>query len=242
MRIRLAIRCKPGTFLPFNYNAFANAMILEKIKFADSEYAQEIHDSRGFKFFTFSNIQISQRKVDKERGGLVILSDTVSLFLSSPRERFIKAFLSGILSRPRIILGSAEFELEGAMALAQPGFLTGRAVFRTMTPIVASTMREMGGKLRTWDLMPHDTQFYNNIRNNMLSKYKELYGKLLEDTTMRIKVIKQLRPKRIRVKNEFHVGCMMVFEASGSRELLELAYECGIGERNSMGFGMVEVI
>ena len=33
----------------------------------------------------------------------------------------------------------------------------------------------------------------------------------------------------------------MVFEAEGSKELLEVGYKAGFGERNSMSFGMVKV-
>ncbi|RLI80862.1 CRISPR-associated endoribonuclease Cas6, partial [Archaeoglobales archaeon] len=32
------------------------------------------------------------------------------------------------------------------------------------------------------------------------------------------------------------------FEAEGSRELLEVGYKAGFGERNSMGFGMVKAV
>ncbi len=241
MRIHLVMRCKPGTLLPFNYNYFINGMILDKIKFADSEYAQELHDGTSFKFFTFSELLSPRMRLDKERNGLLILSDTVELLVSSPRERFVKAFLSGILSKPEIYIGSVVVELESASVLERPTFSNGKAIFKTLTPIVTSTKREIDGKLKTWDLMPQDMQFYNNIRNNLVEKYREFNGENMQSDTFNIRVIKPLRTKRIKIKNEFHTGSMMVFEASGSQELLEFAYECGLGERNSMGFGMVEV-
>jgi len=34
----------------------------------------------------------------------------------------------------------------------------------------------------------------------------------------------------------------MGFETKESRELLEMGYKAGFGERNSMGFGMVKVV
>jgi len=34
----------------------------------------------------------------------------------------------------------------------------------------------------------------------------------------------------------------MTFEANGDRGLLEMGYEAGFSEKNSMGFGMVEVV
>jgi len=36
-------------------------------------------------------------------------------------------------------------------------------------------------------------------------------------------------------------GVMCPFHAAGNPELLFVGYECGFGNRNSVGFGMVEV-
>ena len=41
---------------------------------------------------------------------------------------------------------------------------------------------------------------------------------------------------------DFHRCVEMVFVAEGSKELLEVEYKAGFGERNSMGFGMVKVV
>jgi CRISPR-associated endoribonuclease Cas6 len=50
------------------------------------------------------------------------------------------------------------------------------------------------------------------------------------------------RPVRItQLKNTFHMASLMVFIAEGSKELLEIGYKAGFGERNSMGFGMVKL-
>ena len=35
---------------------------------------------------------------------------------------------------------------------------------------------------------------------------------------------------------------MMEFEIEADPRLIQFAYDCGLGERNSMGFGMVENI
>ena len=37
-------------------------------------------------------------------------------------------------------------------------------------------------------------------------------------------------------------GWMGRFVLKGNRKLLKLGYECGIGSKNSQGFGMVEVV
>ncbi|MBN2122095.1 CRISPR-associated endoribonuclease Cas6 [Candidatus Micrarchaeota archaeon] len=239
MRIKLSLKPKDA-FIPFNYSQYLHAAILDKLRFSDPEYAAEVHDSRSFKFFNFSEVFIPKGRADKEKGGFWVYSDSVRFFVSSPRERFVRALLSGILASPELRIGPSLFSLESAEVIPPPDFSSGRAVFKTISPIVASTLREKDGKTRTWDLTPHDTQFYSNINKNLARKYGEFHGKELP-SWVEIKVLEPLRTRRIQVKNEFHVGNMMVFEARGSRELLDFAYECGFGERNSMGFGMVDV-
>lgn len=241
MRIKLVLKAE-NAFLPFNYGQFVHAAILDKIRFADREYAQEMHDSRGFKFFTFSEIFLPRAKMNREKGGFEVFSETISLLVSSPRERFLKAFLSGLLCRPDIRIGPSQFLLESANVEPKPDFSSGSAAFRTVSPIVASTKREMDGKLRTWDLMPQETQFHENILKNLVRKYAEFHGKEPENPHFGMHAVRPMRTRRVKVKNEFHVGSMLSFEARGSSDMLDFAYECGLGEKNSMGFGMVRVV
>jgi len=240
MRIKLSLKAAADTIVQFNYNQLIHAMILNKIEFADPEYAREIHDSRSFKFFTFSEIFIPKGKAEKE--GLKVFSENVHLFLSSPNERFMKAFISGILCKPEVRIGSANFILETANVEPSTDFSSGRAKFRTISSIVSSTMEETGGIRRIKDLTPADTKFYENVCNNILRKYEKFYGCLPKDKSFSIKLVKPLKTRRIRIKDDFHIGNLMIFEAQGSTELLNFAYDCGFGEKNSMGFGMTEVI
>jgi CRISPR-associated endoribonuclease Cas6 len=50
------------------------------------------------------------------------------------------------------------------------------------------------------------------------------------------------RRRRINIKGNYHRCFMMNFEMKADPRLVEFAYDCGLGEKNSMGFGMVEMI
>ena len=238
MRVKINLKAK-GSFIPFNYNQFIHAMILQKLSIADPEYAQEIHDSRSFKFFTFSELMIPRGRANREKGGLEVFSDTISLFVSSPRDRFLKAFLSGLMRDPLAVIWQNKLELESVETLEQPDFSAGIAYFKTISPIVVSTVREEGGKLKSRDLFFHEGKFYSNIEKNLLRKWKEFHGKEFSGQGIELKVLGGVRTRRIKIKEEYHRGSMMRFTATGAPELLGFAYECGFGERNSMGFGMV---
>jgi len=54
--------------------------------------------------------------------------------------------------------------------------------------------------------------------------------------------MKTAKRRRIEIKGDFHRGYMMEFEMEADVRLIRFAYDCGLGERNSMGFGMVETI
>ncbi|WP_457548429.1 CRISPR-associated endoribonuclease Cas6, partial [Archaeoglobus sp.] len=94
---------------------------------------------------------------------------------------------------------------------------------------------------RTFDLYPDDPKFYENLRRNLIRKFVALNGELPSNCELEVKPLR-VKPKRIRVKNTYHRCVEMVFLAKGSKELLELGYKAGFGERNSMGFGMVKVV
>ena len=241
--MRLDIRLEgEKIFIPFNYNTLVHAMVFDKLRFADPEYASEVHDSSSFKHFTFSEIHGEKTSVDSARGGLAVHSPSIQLFVSSPRERFLSAFMSGLACKPEARIGENALRISSVEALPPVDFSSGRAVFRTLSPINASTMRERDGKLVRWDLLPDDAQFSENINKNLARKYSDFHGKPANGGGLEFKLMGPFKTRRIRIKNEFHVASRMLFEASGSPELLSFAYECGFGERNSMGFGMVEVI
>jgi len=52
---------------------------------------------------------------------------------------------------------------------------------------------------------------------------------------------RNVKAKRLKIANNYRRCSLMEFEVQGSTELLEFAYEAGIGEKNAMGFGCLEV-
>ena len=91
------------------------------------------------------------------------------------------------------------------------------------------------------DLFPDKPKFYENLRRNLIRKHEAFYGEKPEDDELNLKVIDS-KTKKIQIKNTSHRCVEMVFIAEGSKELLEIGYKAGFGERNSMGFGMVKVV
>jgi len=200
----------------------------------------ELHTPSAFKFFTFSRLMVEGRRFKKEGERMKLLSPNVHFFFSTMQKYIGVTFVEGLLEKPEVKIGKAEF------VVSQVGVVRERKIkrkekFVTLSPISVTTVKENGGRKRIWDLSPKEPKFYENLKRNLVRKFGAFYGREPEEDELEIKVL-GTRQKRIRVKNTEHRCYELVFEAEGSKELLEVGYKAGFGERNSMGFGMVKVV
>ncbi|WP_048202244.1 CRISPR-associated endoribonuclease Cas6 [Methanocaldococcus bathoardescens] len=99
------------------------------------------------------------------------------------------------------------------------------------------TMIETEDGLKTYDLLPNNSKFYENLKNNLKKKYEAFYNEKC-DMNFEFEILKY-KPKRMRIKDIYCRCSEMVFKVWGDYELIKFGYECGFGEKNSMGFGMV---
>lgn len=233
MRVKVSL-CGRG-LIPFNYNLALAGAVYGPIKRADSDLAYSIHSSTGYKFFTFSFLQIPKRKISKKG---IYVGDGAYFFVSSPKKEIIHCFVEGILENPEVVIDNVQFDVESVEIMKRPHF-NGKTVFSTLSPIIVRTAKEENGDLRVIDLYPTQPKFYENLKSNLVNKYKMLYHIRKENISFSKPF--STKCKRIQIKNTFHRASFMVFEVGGDTELLELGYETGFGEKNSMGFGMVKI-
>jgi CRISPR-associated endoribonuclease Cas6 len=236
MRCKISLMVEGGGTLPFNYNHFLAGVLYRAFRTANLELAKSLHESRDIKLYTFSEI-----KGGKPSSQGLHFNNKAWFYLSSPRSELMRAAVEGLLASGSVTLGPLSFHLDSMEILKPPVFNGSPMVFRTLSPICVTTMREVDGKLKQWDLYPNEQKFYHNLVENLVKKYIMLHAIPPKNKTLEIKVLSS-HPVRIRIKDTYHRASHMVFLAHGSKELIEIGYECGFGEKNSMGFGMVEVI
>ncbi len=233
MRVKISLNVVKNPSISFNYNYHLASMIYKKIATADENLAFELHVSKNPKLFTFSMLEIKKRKITKN--GIKILSENVDFLFSSPNVEIVKAFIEGLIQEPEVKIEKMLCVVDKIEILKKPDF-TGK--FRTLSPIYVSTVNDEG---KRWDLLPSEEKFYENLRKNLIKKYELFYGEEPREKDLIVKPF-YIRTKRLKILNTYRIASFMRFEAEGSRELIELGYEAGFGEKNSMGFGMVEVI
>lgn len=239
MRVEIKFRpAEEGTILPFNYNYDVYNQLLGKIALVSPEIAHEAEVSH-VDYFTFSRIMVRKRELLSDRG-IKVLSDDVSLYISSSSAELIKAVVEGFIDSPTLQIGDASFIAEDVKILKEPN-LGRKALFSTLSPIMVRTVKLSGDRMKIWDLYPNEDAFFDKLRKVMLMRYSAIMGSMPEEKDFSIDVVK-FKPVRILVKDTYYRGSLMIFRYTGSEEIARFGYENGFGEKTRYGFGMVKVI
>ncbi|MDR2475806.1 MAG: CRISPR-associated endoribonuclease Cas6 [Bacteroidales bacterium] len=258
MRFKLTLQPDAKVFgnrMPLNYQYELSAFIYRAIAHADGEYAEWLHENgfrlnnRPFKLFTFSHFFIPKYLIDREHGCIRINSERVEWFVSFLPETSTETFISGLFAEQVFQIGNrqsvVQFRVERIEAL-QPPVFERQMSFRTLSPVCIPFLREEQ-RYATY-LSPDTPEASTIVLNNLLNKYHTFYGKPYEEDTRdfafritnqpkaKLIVIKQGTPEASNIR-----GYMFDFQMTAPTELLKVMYECGLGYKNSAGFGMVEV-
>lgn len=241
MRLEIILKGKNNFKVPFNYNHILSAIIYNKI--ADLNFANELHSSKSFKFFTFSQIYIPKRRIVKD--GIIAKDGVISFYISSPNDFLIKSLVDGFLEDLEISFQNQKLTIQKIEALKTPEF-SSKSEFKTLAPIIVRTKKEIDGELKIWDLAPSD-KFFKSLENNLIKKYIKFNN--LTKTDKKINIYSDMnfvKRKRISINKgnatTHHRDYMMDLILEGDLDLIEFAYDVGIGEKNSMGFGMVKLL
>jgi CRISPR-associated endoribonuclease Cas6 len=252
MRIKLKLSfIGANRTLPLNSNYFQTALIYHIINSSSSEYSAFLHDQgyafeghKQFKFFTYSQFIVPQKRIEGEN--LICLSREIYWQISSPIAEFVQHLVLGLYEHNEVNLQEARLRMETVEAVPEPAF-TPAMKFSLLSPMVVSTVRE--NATTAYYIRPEESQaFSEGVRKNLLGKYQTLFGKLPENDDLELRFDQDYINKKngkisrlIRIKETQIKGVMAPFAVRGSQELIQLGYECGFGEKNSMGFGMARV-
>ncbi|HKI45477.1 MAG TPA: CRISPR-associated endoribonuclease Cas6 [Balneolales bacterium] len=242
--------------LPINYQYEFSAWIYKTLHYGDPTFARWLHDhgytegKRSFKLFSFSNLDVDRFKINGDR--FQIVSDEARLILTFHIDEAIQHFVTGLFRHNAFTIGDrksqVDFEVKSVEMLHPPEF-TDTMRFRTLSPVCISRPVENNGKLTAEYLAPGHPEYSRRFFENLLTRYRssqQQYQQLSKSFELlessdnpksRLIKIKADTPQETRVR-----GYLYDFECSAPAELLRFGYEAGFGEKNSLGFGCVEVI
>ena len=250
MRIQILADVGDGISLPINYNYPLAGVIYRFLAESDPEYASFLHEEgyaaaeKRFKLFTFSQLLAERRRIT---GATIHFGSTLTWYVSSPVERFLSHFADTLLTEGRLSIGQHQLRVRDVTVPRIPRFRS-EMRFRCLSPIVMSTTRERDGKQAMHYSLPDDPAFSELIRQNLIRKHEAIHGCAPHDDVLTFcfdnayirkrqgRVTRLVDYKGIKIR-----GVLCPFNVSGSVALIQTGYECGFGDKNSAGFGMVEV-
>lgn len=251
MRLRVQLDNPHGASIPVNHQEFLTAAVYALLETSDADYARFLHDEgykvgdgpKAFKFFTFSGLRSNRRRVEGDT--LRLAPGPVEWLLGSPVDDFLTHAATGLLSAGALRVGNTLFPITEVQTLPAPA-LAETTEFRCLTPIVAALPLENGG---TRYLRPSDgDEFSEAVRRNLRRKFETLFGHPPSDDRLALTFdpdyldrdprggTKLITYKGIRI-----VGAFCPFTATGSLALMQALWDCGAGEKNAAGFGMVDI-
>ena len=194
-------------------------------------------------------------------GRMRIESPTFEWYVGMPVEATLQHLVVGMFEKREFYIEREEnrFVIEQVETLPEPNW-DRRMKFRLLSPLTSSVTVEREGRLMPHYLRADDPRLSDALRANIINKYRSLFCRSdcqsdqLSDTAFncvldekfiadrggpqkisKLITVKQGRPDETRVR-----GFMCPITIEGNPELIKLAYESGLGEKNSMGFGMLE--
>jgi CRISPR-associated endoribonuclease Cas6 len=255
MRLLLRLRCTEKCDYEMNYHYHLQGLIYNLIK--DTQYAH-IHDKGGFKFFCYSNIiPISSP---------IMNDDIRTLIISSPDVNFISVLQDELKKLTKMInIGTMKFKVRSVQRLEVKIPTNGTFTMITGTPIIIRIPQE---KYKKYGIKPaidyeylywradHPLElFISQVWENLQRKYNEYFkidlpnrGLYYNTNPFQIfdKFIfrKQISTKMF-VKNteQTVIGTTweFLFQGLEYKDMIQFALDVGLGERNSMGFGFMNL-
>jgi len=229
--------------LPLHYHHALQGFIYRNL---GEGLATRIHDhgyswgKRRLKMFVFSRILKKGKRIGEE----IRFSGSIRIRIGSPFTAFLESLVETLLKKGRLRLGSSWVGIEAIEILPRPVFENGIKI-RAISPItVYSTLRKPDGKKKTYYYSPFEREFSELIGANLKKKFEIVH----EKEPVRMDFL--LKPERVDGRNlvitSFRGTIIKawsgIYRLSGEKKILELAYDCGLGSKNSQGFGMIEVL
>lgn len=265
MRLRIKLKTKDN-YLPINYYYPLSSAIYKLLKFSSPQFSEFLHstgyrsNNKSYKLFTFS-LQFRYDKIENDRFHLS--SEKLQLVITSPIiDEFIKNFVIGTFKSGNIELFHKgvclQMEIEQMEESPEPQFKHNQN-FMLLSPLVLSTKKERNGKLSQ-----HFIEYYEDINEinrvfnkNLTNKYEAIHltkylGEPLKFSWLTEYIQKQLQRKKslkrlIKIEKPNLpviniIANNIPFNLEGDPELMKIGFQAGFGEKNSMGFGMAQIL
>lgn len=199
----------------------------------DTEFS-DMHNRSGFKFFTYSNIfPINDFFPGKEK----------NLIISSPNRKLIETIADRAKSMKYAYLSDAPLMIKEVRVFSVKP--TGK--FITATPVV---VQKSPGIYLSFEQGDSIRLFMDRIKDNAVKKYNAFYDEDLvfeDDLFDLLQFQKEVAVIVKRDDEEFRIigslwSLLQKRIPRGMGKFYQFILDCGLGEKNSLGFGFLNVV
>ncbi|GIX47779.1 MAG: CRISPR-associated endoribonuclease [Candidatus Tectimicrobiota bacterium] len=269
LRLTLEAQSGRELVLPRHYNALVQGFLYRHLDrwLARTLHDEGLPDpqniKRRLKLFTFSRLQGRFRLL----GERMAFQGPVRMVVASPLEPFLRSLLEHLLTVRRLRLGTQEVRLLDVVVEPLPAY-TSPVQVEALSPItVYRTLYTAEGKRKTYYVPPFEEEFERLLLENLRRKLRAWRAWLallgLPEAGDRAATAgtgvgeeayppgegaeARIRPLKVSLRDEhilFYKGTVIkawtgVYELELPPKLMELAFDAGLGAKNSQGFGCI---
>lgn len=239
MRLELELGFDGSMVLPIHYNNIVQGFIYRNIE--DDIFRSFLHDEgfkyekRNFKLFTFSRL-LGKFQMDTEEE-TITFTPPVKLVVSSIVDEFIENFANSIIKTDNLFLGRTPVYVNKISAYEYKNDCNS-GLITMLSPIVTYSTVTIMEKKKTIYHSPTTEVFSKLIYENLKKKYEIIYNDQ-PDSKFFIEPLnnEDIKMNIIKYHGIIIKGWMGKYRVGGQPELIRIAYETGLGSKNSQGFG-----
>lgn len=249
-RLKLQVDHDFGSILPLNYQLEVSRLIYDILTDDNYSFRQwlkynDIPFKNNSTFFNFSNIIVVDRKIYGDR--MLILSDTIELTISflydNSTEEFVHYAFDNLIFKLGDSVSKIRLKVIAIERLFSPKF-TDKMQFIARSPIV---LKSFGNSRYVRFLIPTDLEYNDLFIQNLEDKHRTYSGNTIENQNIytSIDLITEPKSKLLGInghQRELVKGYLFRFTINAPKELLEIGYKIGFGDKNSLGFGFCDVL
>lgn len=249
-RLKLQVDHDFGSILPLNYQLEVSRLIYDILTDDNYSFRQWLkYNDIPYKnhptFFNFSNIIVVDRKIYGDR--MLILSDTIELTISflydNSTEEFVHYAFDNLIFNLGDSVSKIRLKVIAIERLFSPKF-TDKMQFVARSPIV---LKSFGNSRYVRFLIPTDLEYNDLFIQNLEDKHRTYSGNTIENQNIytSIDLITEPKSKLLGIngyQRELVKGYLFRFTINAPKELLEIGYKIGFGDKNSLGFGFCDVL
>ena len=240
MRISFEFGFNGKLILPLNYNHILQGFIYDNI--ADKKIGGFLHnegftyEKRKYKLFTFSRL-LGKYKINNYYK-IIQYEPTVTLEVSSHYDDFFIDFSTSVIKND-LKLYNQDIFLENVKVKVLHDIKYESRITMLSPIVVYSTNSEK----KTNYYNPDEKKFTDIIVDNIKKKYQAYNNVSIDNASLEIEPILKTQKQVVSKYKDFIIrGWMGDYFIKGDKDLVLLAYDSGLGSKNSQGYGCFEFV